>query len=255
VTARAQSWVNMSVAGARIDLWVQEREGSPALSAVLRALTDDLQARGARVELVLPERDMLDPRRVSRPDLVLLRTTTTMGLAIAQGYEASGVRFLNGARETVRAHRPATVGKVLAHAGVPVPLTFAAAGAVERRGSRPAGVATLPQRSPLLDFDRRRMPSGVRVYVAGEALFAARKRVSALTSMGPQMEPVALNERAAATARAAAAALGLRLVGLDMRYEAGQPMVTDVEPLPAFRGFPTAVAALTAEVERALEAR
>jgi glutathione synthase/RimK-type ligase-like ATP-grasp enzyme len=244
----------MSVTGARIELWVQEREGSPALSAVLRALVGELQARGARVDLVLPERDMLDPRRVSRPDLVLLRTTTTMGLAIAQGYEATGVRFLNGARETVRAHRPAAVSRVLANAGVPVPLTFAAAGAVERRSSRPAAVGTLPQPSPVLDLDRRRQPSGVRVYVAGEALFAARKTASALTSMGAQTEPVALDERAAATARSAAGALGLRLVGLDMRYEAGQPIVIDAEPLPAFRGFPTAVAAVTAEVERALEA-
>src|SRR5690242_20691503 len=202
----------MSVAGARIDLWVQEREGSPALSAVLRALMDDLQARGARVELVLPERDMLDPRRVSRPDLVLLRTTTTMGLAIAQGYEATGVPFLNGARETVRAYRPATVSKVLAHAGVAVPLTFAAAGAVERRGAQPAAVATLPQRPPVLDLDRRRQRPAVRVYVVGEALFAATKRTSAVTAMGAQMEPVALDERAAATARSAAGALGLRLV-------------------------------------------
>jgi glutathione synthase/RimK-type ligase-like ATP-grasp enzyme len=245
----------MSVAGAQIELWVQEREGSPALSAVLRGLMGELQARGARVGLVLPERDMLDPRRVSRPDLVLLRTTTTMGLAIAQGYEATGVRFLNGARETVRAHRPATVGRVLAHAGVPVPRTFATAGAVERRGSRPGTVGTLPQRSPVLGVDRRRQRPGVRVYVAGEALFAGRKRVSPLASMGAQMEPVALDERAVATARSAAGALGLRLVGLDMRYEAGQPMVTDAEPLPAFRGFPTAVAALTAEVERALDPR
>src|SRR3954452_9470456 len=235
----------MSVTGARIELWVQEREGSPALSAVLRALVSDLQVRGARVELVLPERDMLDPRRTSRPDLVLLRTTTTMGLAIAQGYEATGVRFLNGARETVRAHRPATVSKVLAHAGVAVPLTFAAAGAVERRGLRPAAVATLPQRASVLDFDRRRQRPGIRVYVAGEALFAARKRISALTCMGPRTEPVALDERAAATARSASTALGLRLVGLDMLYEAGHPIVTDAEPLPGFHGFPTAVAALS----------
>jgi glutathione synthase/RimK-type ligase-like ATP-grasp enzyme len=245
----------MNVAGARIELWVQQRQGAPALSAVLRALMGELEAAGARVSLSVPERDMLDPRRVSRPDLVLLRTATTMGLAIAQGYEATGVAFLNGARETVRAQRPAAVSRVLTGAGVAVPLSLAAAGAVERRHAHPGAVATRVRREPWVDVDRRRDRPSVRVYVAGEALFAARRRVSARTAMGPQMEPVALDERSAAVARATARALGLPLVGLDLRMEAGEPVVADADPLPSFRGFPTAVAALAAEVERALEAR
>jgi ribosomal protein S6--L-glutamate ligase len=272
--------------GACIELWVEERGGAPAVNAVMAALLAELAAAGARVAAVVPEQEAFDPRVPRRPDLVLLKTPTTLGLAMAQAYEAAGVRFLNPARATVRAHDKAAVVGRLAAAGVPVPVTFLNAGsgdlplpgmwiAKPTRGVHGVGVSG---HARLADAVAAIPPAGrhgwiaadgtglvqarvgrpeepdVKVYLAGEALFAGRKRFSATSFRSDAIEPAALGERAAAVVRAAAHALELPLLGVDLRIEGGEPVVIDANPFPGFRGFPTAVAALRAHVERALEA-
>ena len=69
----------------------------------------------------------MDPRSLlyaSPPDLVLLKTATTLSLSLALSDEAHGVKFLNGARDTLRAHDKAATVARLAAAGLPVPETI-----------------------------------------------------------------------------------------------------------------------------------
>jgi ribosomal protein S6--L-glutamate ligase len=116
-----------TVSGRRIELWVEARRGGPAINPVMGALLEDLAAAGALTTVRVLEHEVVDPSsgpNAGPPDLVLLKTATTLALSVAVADEVRGVRFLNGARATLRAHdKAATVGR-LAAAGLPVPATF-----------------------------------------------------------------------------------------------------------------------------------
>jgi ribosomal protein S6--L-glutamate ligase len=92
----------------------------------------------------------------------------------------------------------------------------------------------------------------LKIYVAGEHYFAGTKRFHAASFATDQVEPAALDARLVRLVRAAGDALDLRCWGLDVRFEHGQPLVIDANPFPGYRGFPAAVPALRAEIERAL---
>jgi glutathione synthase/RimK-type ligase-like ATP-grasp enzyme len=128
------------LAGCRIELWVEARGGTAAVNPIMRTLLDGLVADGAAVAVRVPEHDVVAPD-APRPDLVLLKSATSLSLALALAEEARGVRCLNGARATWAAHDKAAVVATLAAAGVPVPLTLLTAEAA------PAG-ATATARAP-----------------------------------------------------------------------------------------------------------
>jgi ribosomal protein S6--L-glutamate ligase len=67
------------------------------------------------------------------------------------------------------------------------------------------------------------------------------------------VRPVELDTEQRDIVRAAGEALGLRLFGVDLRADAGAPVVIDVNPFPGFRGFPEAMPALLAEIDRACQ--
>ena len=116
-----------SLAGRRIELWVEGRGGVAAINPVMRALVRDLEAAGATVDVRVPEHEVVDHRYllVARPpDLVLLKTATTLSLSLALADETQGVKFLNSARDTMRVHDKAATVARLAAAGLPVPETF-----------------------------------------------------------------------------------------------------------------------------------
>jgi glutathione synthase/RimK-type ligase-like ATP-grasp enzyme len=91
----------------------------------------------------------------------------------------------------------------------------------------------------------------LKVYAAGERLFAAAKAFSPASFASDEVRPVELDSGQRDIVRAAGEALGLRLFGVDLRLDQGAAVVIDVNPFPGFRGFPAAVPALVAEVERA----
>ena len=95
----------------------------------------------------------------------------------------------------------------------------------------------------------------IKVYVAGETIFAGAKRFSAKSYTEDRIVEEALDDHATAIVHAVGAALDLRCFGVDLRFENGDPFIIDANPFPGYRGFPEAVKALRSEIERCLEAR
>jgi ribosomal protein S6--L-glutamate ligase len=281
-----------SLYGRRLELWVEARGGVAAINPVMRALVQDLKAAGAAVDVRVPEHEVVDPENLldaRPPDLVLLKTDTTLSLSLALADEAHGVKFLNGASDTLRAHDKAATVARLAAAGLPVPETFLLQpetnGEVPRSGAvgmwvakptqgvhgRGVGVypafpvaldalATLGDGGSYVVDDGTRLvqrkvggaEDDVKVYVAGERLFAGLKTFGPESYAANEIDAVTLDARTEEMIHAVGEALGLRLFGVDLRFEDGQPVVIDANPFPGYRGFPDAAPALRAEIERAL---
>jgi ribosomal protein S6--L-glutamate ligase len=281
--------------GARIELWVEERGGTAAVNPIMRSLLNELAAAGAATTVRVPEFELIDPERsrhTSLPDLVLLKTATSLGLSWAVALERTGARFLNAARDTLRTHDKGASLARLAAAGLPVPQTFlVAAGAapgpprdfaldesawvskptrgVHGRGVQlhqhfPAGAiapALFDATDSYVVDDGTRLiqrligngQSDLKVYVAGNQCFAGIKRFSGTSFASDRIAASALPRSAASVVHGVGEALGLRCFGVDLRFENERPVIIDANPFPGFRGFPAAVAALRAEIERALE--
>jgi glutathione synthase/RimK-type ligase-like ATP-grasp enzyme len=94
----------------------------------------------------------------------------------------------------------------------------------------------------------------VKVYVAGERIFAGFKTFGHESYAANEIDSVTLNARTEEIIYAVGEALNLRLFGMDLRFEDGEPVIIDANPLPGYRGFPEAVPALRSEIERALRA-
>jgi ribosomal protein S6--L-glutamate ligase len=280
----------MSVlAGAVIELWVEERAAQPAVNPVMRDLLAALGARGARVGVRVAEREAARPGSDGRPaDLVLLKTTTPLALARAAAGERAGRRYANPVAATVRAADKAAVIGALAARGVGVPETHLVAPGVRQAptasalspegpwvvkpvlGVHGAGVAAHASLArALADCAGRAADAGslllqrhvggaaadVKVYVAGSAIHACRKRFSASSFAEDRVEPTVLDGASEACVLACGDALGLDLYGVDLRFDAdGRPVVVDVNPFPGYRGFPSAVEPIVERVEMALTA-
>jgi ribosomal protein S6--L-glutamate ligase len=282
--------MSRTLAGASIELCVEERAGRPAVNPVMQRFLDAMTGRGARVAVRVAEREAACPGTPGpRADLVLLKTTTPLALGRAASAEHFGQRHANSATATVRAADKAAVLGALAARGVAVPETYLVAPGLpatdlpadaERdaawvvkpvRGIHGAGVTTHPALDrALADCSARPAAPGeslllqrhvggdapdVKVYVAGTAVHAGRKRFSRSSFELDEVEPVTLDEASDAAVRACGPALGLELYGVDIRYDAlGRPLVIDVNPFPGYRGFPAAVDSLLDTVERAVAA-
>ena len=94
----------------------------------------------------------------------------------------------------------------------------------------------------------------VKVYVAGERIFAGFKKFGPESYAANEIEAVTLDARTEEMIHAVGESLDLRLFGVDLRFEDGEPVIIDANPLPGYRGFPAAAPALRSEIERALGA-
>jgi glutathione synthase/RimK-type ligase-like ATP-grasp enzyme len=276
------------IRGARIELWVEERGGEPAVNPVMQALLEALAGDEAVVSVRVPEREVSDPLGESFADLVLLKSDTDLALSRAVADEMGGARFLNGARETLLVHDKAATVARLAAAGLPVPKTYlfrpdmedAAQSGMEGRwvvkpvrGVHGRGVSfhegpalAVPAEidtdgSFVADDGTRVLQSRVdggeadlKVYVANGRCFAGRKHFSASSYETDEIEPVVLDPEAEKIVLTAGKTLGLNCFGVDLRFDGERAVIIDANPFPGFRGFQEAVQDLRAEVERTLEA-
>lgn len=277
------------IRGPRIELWVEERGGEPAVNPIMRSLLRTLAADGAEVSASVPERTVHDP--ADRPDLVLLKSATDLAISLAVAAEAAGGNFLNGARATRRAHDKAAAIATLAAAGLAVPQTFLLQAGAEApwvpeeeggwvakpvRGVHGRGVTfhenltgafgthveTEESGGSFVADDGTRLVQrrigrdepDLKVYVADGRCFAGRKRFSVASYATDEIERVELDEETEEAVLGAGEALGLGCFGVDLRFEGGDPVIVDANPFPGYRGFPDAVEALRAEVGRALGA-
>jgi ribosomal protein S6--L-glutamate ligase len=280
------------LAGRRVELWVEARGGAAAINPIMQALLEDVAGAGAVVATRVLEHELVDPCQpvaAKTPDLVLLKTATTLALSVAVADEARGTSFLNSAWATWRAHGKAATVARLAAAGLPVPTTFLLDPTADRtvpppdargawvakptRGVHGQGVTVHP-RFPR-SLDRATEPNGadahvvddgtrliqrriggdaaeVKAYVAGERPFAGLKRFGPASYSADLVEPCILDRAALEVVRGVGEALDLRCFGVDLRFEGGRPVIVDANPFPGFRGFPSAVPALRSEIERVL---
>jgi hypothetical protein len=280
------------LAGRWIELWVEARGGAAAINPVMRALLEDLSAAGAVTSIRVLEHEIVDPGQESAapiPELVLLKTATTLAVSVAVADEVRGVRFLNGAQATLRAHDKAATIAHLAAAGLPVPTTFlveptpdgippppearGAWVAKPTRGVHGQGVTVHPRFPRLLDASTS--PSGpgsyvvddgsrliqqrigadaadVKVYVAGEWSCAGLKRFGPGSYATDRVEHCTIDRATVDVVRGVGEALDLRCFGVDLRLEGGRAVIVDANPFPGYRGFPAAVPALRSEIERAV---
>ncbi|MBA2575563.1 MAG: hypothetical protein H0V05_02810 [Euzebyaceae bacterium] len=230
----------------------------PGEGSILPALTARLHAAGAQVSVDLVDADL--PTRALQADLAVLRGLSPTALEAAARLDAEGIRCCNSRAATAAARDKASAAVFLAAAGIPVPpmraaddwpaVRRAAAGRAvvvkSTSGSRGRGVLhsdgrDLPEDAPFpgpylvedrLDYDG----SDAKLYLVGEAVDGVR-RVWPPRGLEDKLgTPFAPPEDLSELARAAAAALGLELAGVDVIVGASGPVVVDVNAFPGYKG-------------------
>ncbi|MFN8526312.1 MAG: hypothetical protein U0821_24705 [Chloroflexota bacterium] len=275
-------------AGCRIDLWVEPRDGRPAVNPTMQLLLGRLRDGGAHVRVFAPElepTDLGESCASTPPDLILLKTATTLGLALAAAAERRGARCLNAAGPTLRAHDKAAVVGALAAAGIPVPITYLTQAPVALQASVPAGGGWVTKPTRGVHGLGVRVHDGVpstlgedvatrgfvvtdgthlvqqriggtepdlKVYVADRRCFAGHKAFAPDSYARDEIAACALDEETTELVLRIGRVLGLTCYGVDLRRDQSRLTVVDVNPFPGFRGFPAAVDALLAEVRNAL---
>jgi ribosomal protein S6--L-glutamate ligase len=240
-----------------------ESSPNPALSAVMTEL-------GARHDVAVYDARTLpaDYGRGTAADVVLLKSRTPQARRAARAAERAGSLVVNSPAATEAALDRAATAHALECAGVPAPRTrsfaalrdLAADGAglgwplvvksrtssrrdLVRLVSSPAELrGLLPEWADEPVVAQEFVASDgfdIKVWVIGADLSAARRR-SALESVDKSADErlgvADLPEDWTRTARAAGAALGLQLYGVDLLITDGAPVVVDVNPFPGFRG-------------------
>ena len=275
-------------ANRRIELWVEARDGEPAVNPVMTTLLGALRSDGADVHVRVSEWEVTEPEDTTPPpDLVLLKTATTLGMSRAIADEARGVRFVNRADASLKTHDKAATVARLADAGLPVPLTFLTVAGAEAllappdvqgawfvkptRGVHGYGVlkhpgfpissaSAVPAAGATVIDDGTRLVQAsvgndapdVKVYVAGASIFAGRKQFRSGSFLRDEIDDVVLDPATTDLVRSVGEALALTIFGVDLRLDEGVWFVIDANPFPGFRGFPDAVLPLHAEVTKAL---
>jgi ribosomal protein S6--L-glutamate ligase len=255
-------------------LFLLARRSPPLPSQIALEASALLERRGHRVESVIAEEALLRPDLfVGGRDLHLLKSYTDLALSLAGVLHARGARVLNPYPACVAARNKIVCAQVLADAGVPAPRTWvtgelAALGPLLREtplvvkpfmGWRGQGVRTIRtadelEALPPLDgaVVVQELLDGpgedLRVYVAGDRVFATRKPFSA-TSYAVPGRPAKVSSEVGSIALRVGAAFGLGLYGLDFIETRNGPRVVDVNYFPGYKGCAGAAEAVADHIE------
>lgn len=246
-------------------LW--ERRNPPVPSPLLVDVVSRLIRDGFDVELARCDELLLDiDRLVPAHDLYLLKSHTPLALSVAAALHAQGARLLNPFPACAVTADKVRTARLLRAAGVPVPRTWATSGltALRELASRqslvikpaaglhgegvrligdPAHLDQMPPPAGPLVVQRHVPGRGtdLKVYVAGEAVFATRKPFSSSSYARPGT-PCAVDGEIRQLALRTGAAAGLGLFGVDIIEGPDGPVVVDLNYFPGYRGFPGAAA-------------
>jgi glutathione synthase/RimK-type ligase-like ATP-grasp enzyme len=239
-----------------------------------------LRGCGFDVQESIAEELLQRPGQLGLPgDLWLLKSYSPLSLSVAGALHAAGARLLNPWPSTLASRDKIVAARVLERAGIPTPRTWVTGdlalalplvrrGAVvvkPHRGWRGEGVRVVRSEAELLALPPPREPvivqehvdgPGVdlRVYVAGERVFATRKPFSAGSFAVPG-EPVDPGEEVRRIALRCGEAFGLGLYGLDVIESADGPRVVDLNSFPGYKGVPGAAEAVADYVVRWADGR
>jgi ribosomal protein S6--L-glutamate ligase len=228
-----------------------------------------LRRRGFEVGSGIAEELLQRPERLGgEADLWLLKSYTPLSLSLAGVLHAAGARLLNPYPACLAARDKIAAARVLDAAGIPAPrswvtgeLSLLAPLAREMAlvvkpymGWRGEGVRMVRSEAELLALPAPREPllvqeflpgpgEDLRVYVAGERVFATRKPFSA-SSFSMPGQPVEVGDEVRRIALRCGEAFGLGLYGLDLIEAPGGPRVVDVNYFPGYKGIPEAAEAV-----------
>jgi ribosomal protein S6--L-glutamate ligase len=234
-------------------------------SPVLRDVNALLERRGHIVTGWVPEARLTRAdTRVPEADLYLLKSHTELALSEAGLLHDQGARLLNPFLSCVTAQDKITASRRLRAAGVPSPATWITGDLSQaahlladgplvvkpHRGHRgvgvsvvrtPAELAAVPDPGTPLVVQRYVPGPGedLKVYVAGDQVFAVRKPFDAESFMRPG-RPVPVSREVRAAAAGVRDAFGLDLFGVDVIEGVDGPVVVDVNYFPGYKGVPDA---------------
>jgi ribosomal protein S6--L-glutamate ligase len=260
----------------RLRFMLARRPDGP--SQIVTEVTERLRRRGLEVANAISEEVVERPGRLgAEADLWLLKSYTPLSLSLAGVLHRAGARVLNPYPACLAARDKIAAAQVLEAAGIPAPrswvtgdLSLLAPLAREMplvvkpyMGWRGEGVRVVrseaellalpPPREPLLVQELLPGPGvDLRVYVAGERVFATRKPFSARSFSVPG-EEVPVTDEVRRIALRCGEAFGLGLYGLDLIEAPDGPRVVDVNYFPGYKGIPDAADAVAEYVIRYAE--
>jgi ribosomal protein S6--L-glutamate ligase len=241
------------------------RRVPPVPSPVLLEVFTLLEQRGFEIDSGIPEEQVVRPDRLRvEHDLYILKSHTELSLSLAGVLETLGAQLLNPYASCITTQDKIVASRRLRAAGVPVPrcwvtgdLELMAPIAEEtplivkpHRGHRGAGISIVRSPAELATLEPPDGPvliqehvtgSGedVKVYVAGDEVFAVRKEFSP-TSFTRPGRSCAVSSEVREIALRCGRILGLGLYGLDVLETDEGPVVVDVNYFPGYKGCPRA---------------
>lgn len=206
-------------------------------------------------------------------DLFLLKSYTPLALSMAGVLHAQGAPLLNPYPGCLAARNKIVAAQVLRAYGIPTPRCWVTGdlqllSAVVRdtplilkpyMGWRGEGVQVVHSERHLLALPKPESPvlvqeyipndgEDLRLYVAGDQVFAVRKPFSS-TSFGVPGRLVPVTREMRRLALQCGAAFNLGLYGLDIIESASGPYVVDVNYFPGYKGVPDAAEAVADYIE------
>ncbi len=248
----------------------------PRVSPLTEEIVARLNERDALVDLIVPEsepRDLADLR--PRHDLYVLKSETPLALSVAGALTIAGATVVNTFQACNLTRDKVAATAVLAGAGVPVPPSWTTGQPARlqpllaegplwikpQRGCqglgvrRLAGPAELEGEAPPTDayglplplFAQREVPTSgrdLKVYVAGETLWAIARPFPARTLQEKIGVPIAPPQAVRTAALACGRALGLELYGVDFLGAEERFFAVDVNAFPGYKGVAEAPRAI-----------
>ncbi len=248
----------------------------PRVSPLTEEIIVRLTERNALVDLIVPEsgpQDMADIR--PQHDLYVVKSETVLALSVAGALTVAGANVVNTFRSCALTRDKIAATAILAGAGISVPPSWATGQPARlqpllaegplwikpQRGCQGMGVHRLAgpgelegQESPtdayglpLPLFAQREVPTSgrdLKVYVAGDAVWATTRSFPARTLRDKIGTPVAPPRAIRTAALACGRALGLELYGVDFLVAEERFFAVDVNVFPGYKGVAEAPRAL-----------
>lgn len=250
------------------------RRDPPVPSRIVLDVSELLSRRGYEVESFIAEEkltglDSLDTKNT----LYLLKSYTDLSLALAGVLHARGARLLNPYPSSAATRNKIIACQYLRAGGIPAPRSWVTGdmklllSLVEKiplivkpcMGWRGIGVKIVktpedvkalpvPEGPMLIQEFLEGAGEDLRLYVAGEQVYAIRKPFSAASYSVPGRScPVTSQERDIALR--CGRAFGLGLYGMDLIETPRGPLVVDVNCFPGYKGAPSAAEAVADYIE------
>jgi glutathione synthase/RimK-type ligase-like ATP-grasp enzyme len=249
-------------------------------SEIVEATTAILQSRGIQVEHEVAEDALTRPDVWSGGrDLHVVKAYTDLSLSLAAVLHGRGARLVNPFPAIAASRDKIVAAQVLADAGIPAPRTWVTGDLGKLRplvrecplivkpyhGWRGEGVRVVRTEADLASLPEPAQPwvvqeylegcgEDLRVYVAGERVYATKKPFSS-TSFSVPGRPVPVPSEVGEIALRVGRAFGLGLFGIDVLESWRGPRVVDVNHFPGYKGCPGAAETVADYLEGAAAGR